>query len=125
MFPKDQHVIAPTVVYNYWKGMVQHESHKFSNCQLNCDRSQSIFSTFAEFDLETLRSNLDEKGLAIAESQEMSMKSRKQLSEKTKGTIPQFSIVSPLNRLPLILFYFLIPLSCITFLCRVQAFCDP
>jgi hypothetical protein len=41
---------------------------------------------FAEFDLETLRSRLDEKGLAIAESQETSMKSRKQLSEKTKGT---------------------------------------
>ncbi|KAG7667197.1 putative Protein CASP [Nannochloris sp. 'desiccata'] len=56
MFSEDQHVIAPTAVYNYWK----------------------------EFDLETLRSSLDEKGLAIAESQEASMKSRKQLSEKTK-----------------------------------------
>lgn len=39
--------------------------------------------------METLRSSLDEKGLAIAESQEMSMKSRKQLSEKTKGKYPQ------------------------------------
>jgi hypothetical protein len=27
MFPEDQHVIAPTSVYNYWKGMLQQYTH--------------------------------------------------------------------------------------------------
>lgn len=39
----------------------------------------------AEFDLDTLRGTLDEQGLAIAESQEASLKNRKRLAESTKG----------------------------------------
>jgi homeobox protein cut-like len=38
----------------------------------------------AELDLETLRRSLDEKGLAIAEAQEVSVASRKRLAERTK-----------------------------------------
>ncbi len=41
----------------------------------------------AEFDLDTLRGKLDEQGLAIAESQEASMKNRKKLAESTKGDL--------------------------------------
>ena len=39
----------------------------------------------AEFQLEDLRVQLDEKGLAIAERQEASVMSRKKLAETTKG----------------------------------------
>jgi hypothetical protein len=85
MFPEDQNVISPTAVYNYWKGRLQHRAQKVLMCQLKCDQTHINLLNFAEFDLETLRSSLDEKGLAIAQSQETSMKSRKQLAEKTKG----------------------------------------
>jgi hypothetical protein len=44
-----------------------------------------FFVLYAEFDLETLRGKLDENGLAIAEKQEASVNSRKQLAERTKG----------------------------------------
>lgn len=39
----------------------------------------------AEFDLEGLRSKLDEQGLAVANAQEASVKSRRVLAERTKG----------------------------------------
>lgn len=39
----------------------------------------------AEFDLEGLRSRLDEQGLAVATAQEASVKSRKALADRTKG----------------------------------------
>ena len=39
----------------------------------------------AEFDLEGLRSKLDEQGLAVAAAQEASVKSRKGLADRTKG----------------------------------------
>ena len=39
----------------------------------------------AEFDLEGLRSRLDEQGLAVATAQEGSVRSRKTLAERTKG----------------------------------------
>ena len=39
----------------------------------------------AEFDLEGLRSKLDEQGLAVATAQEGSVKSRRALADRTKG----------------------------------------
>ena len=85
---------------------------EMSISQLNYDRT--LLFNFAEFDLETLRSSLDEKGLAIAESQETSMKSRKQLSEKTKGTIT-LRVPSTFNRR----YCPLLSLNFSSFLCRI------
>lgn len=39
----------------------------------------------AEFDLEGLRAQLDEQGLAVATAQEASVRSRKALADRTKG----------------------------------------
>lgn len=44
-----------------------------------------MWPLLADFDLDGLRSTLDEKGLAIAATQDQSLKSRKQLAESTKG----------------------------------------
>lgn len=45
----------------------------------------SLPPALAEFDLEGLRSRLDEQGLAVATAQEGSVRSRKTLAERTKG----------------------------------------
>ncbi|GAB4818452.1 hypothetical protein N2152v2_005498 [Parachlorella kessleri] len=44
----------------------------------------AVWSYWKEFDLDTLRGKLDEQGLAIAESQEASVKNRRKLAESTK-----------------------------------------
>ena len=43
------------------------------------------FAHPAEFDLEGLRTQLDEQGLAVATAQEASVRSRKALADRTKG----------------------------------------
>ncbi len=42
-------------------------------------------SCIADFELESFRGRLDEQGMAIAENQELSMKSRRKLAEMTRG----------------------------------------
>lgn len=50
-----------------------------------CRLSSSLLHCAAEFDLEGLRSKLDEQGLAVANAQEASVRSRKALADRTKG----------------------------------------
>lgn len=51
-------------------------------------RRQVTFCTLsADFDLDSLRTRLDEDGLAIAERQEESSKQRRTLAEATKGKL--------------------------------------
>lgn len=87
--PDSGQAVPPNAVYNYWKGAAS-DALLMVCCRTLQWWPNRLFLTawpglLAEFDLETLRGTLDEKGLAIAETQEASVKSRKQLAEKTKG----------------------------------------
>jgi hypothetical protein len=39
----------------------------------------------AEFELDSFRQKMDEQGMAVAENQESSLKSRRRLAETTRG----------------------------------------
>lgn len=63
----------------------------------------------ADFDLEGLKNRLDEQGLAVAENQELSLKSRRKLAETTRGAFSPCSLSqalacqipgAPVNHLP-------------------------
>lgn len=45
----------------------------------------------AELDLDGLKSKLDGQGMALAQAQETSLQSRKQLAESTKGSVLAFN----------------------------------
>ena len=50
------------------------------------------FSNFADFELERFRSQLDEKGMRVAEQQEASVKNRRKLAETTKGGLQALAV---------------------------------
>lgn len=98
--------VLPTVVQGFWKGaryIVDTAGKRAGDGPRGCNRrcclpplallprfklDQLVGSsccTAAEFDLEGLRSKLDEQGLAVATAQEASVRSRKALAERTKG----------------------------------------
>jgi len=52
----------------------------------------ALFFGGADFDLDTLRTSLDEKGLEIAANQDGSLKSRKRLADFTKGVVMVFRL---------------------------------
>jgi len=54
-------------------------------CALHERRNECASRCNAEFDLEGLRVQLDEQGLAVATAQEASVRSRKALADRTKG----------------------------------------
>ena len=43
------------------------------------------FARHAEFEMDSFRQKMDEQGMAVAENQESSLKSRRRLAETTRG----------------------------------------
>ena len=50
-----------------------------------------VCSFWKEFELDSVRSKLDEEGLGIASHQEASVKHRRQLAEATKGACSSYA----------------------------------
>jgi len=97
-------IVVPTdVVFHFWKGLcvlgvvldkstvaVCNREHT-TDLQLTLVSNDLLFDVGgAEFDLDTLRTSLDEKGLEIAANQDGSLKSRKRLADFTKGVVMVF-----------------------------------
>ena len=55
-----------------------------------------VYTWSAEFELDSFRQKMDEQGMAVAENQESSLKSRRKLAETTRGV--QEVLWSCLNR---------------------------
>jgi len=83
--PQTQFTIIGRVRLRYFRNVDSHDVFlPFSYPDTNMLTMSSVPAN-TEFDLETMRGKLDEKGMSIAEYQELSVKSRKHLAEKTKG----------------------------------------
>ena len=70
----------------FWKGDTAVCSHTVAGLANWLTRlAHQFWFSFADFELERFRSQLDEKGMRVAEQQEASVKNRRKLAETTKG----------------------------------------
>ena len=77
-----------SAVSNFWKGKTQALSHDRGNSCWTL-LPASTFRVHAEFELDSFRQKMDEQGMAVAENQESSLKSRRKLAETTRGMPPE------------------------------------
>lgn len=74
-------------VASFWKGESRFLDKMFKmsfNSKVLCSVCMGC-TLHAEFELDSFRQKMDEQGMAVAENQESSLKSRRRLAETTRG----------------------------------------
>lgn len=75
----------------FWKGDAAACSHTVAGSAHEMTGQLDVVFD-ADFELERFRSQLDEKGMRVAEQQEASVKNRRKLAETTKGGLQALAV---------------------------------